>query len=197
MRSPAFPDLDLTPPSFGEGLHDWSRQDGSPESRTYGDAIDARIITGDPDFGQCLELVKTETRQRLRYMGELPVRPGHFIEASVRLKVLQGPMPTARMAATPGGAGGHILSGLPETGPEVEPAVLNAPMEYRVTIGPAADRRVDLVWGPEALYAHVGLDLTGPKGGLIRIENMCVRDVTSIIAPDGPVLQGFVRASLD
>ena len=39
---------------------------------------------------------------------------------------------------------------------------------------------VDMPWGPAASFAHVGLDLTGPNGGQVRIDAIEVEDVTSV-----------------
>ena len=36
-----------------------------------------------------------------------------------------------------------------------------------------------LPWGNTASYGHVGLDLTGPNGGTVRIESVTVEDITS------------------
>ena len=80
-----YPDTDLMPPPFVEGLDDWSRGDGTPESPTYDRDPAARIARGDADFGICLELRKTDPVQRLRYMGEMPVRPGAFVAIAARL----------------------------------------------------------------------------------------------------------------
>ena len=64
------------PRAFAEGLDDWSCGDGTPESPTYDEADNARLVRGDADFGACLELRKIAAVQRLRYMGEVPLRPG-------------------------------------------------------------------------------------------------------------------------
>ena len=37
-----------------------------------------------------------------------------------------------------------------------------------------------MAWGTDPVYAHVGLDLTGPNGGQVRIESITVEDVTSV-----------------
>ena len=45
------------------------------------------------------------------------------------------------------------------------------------------------------LYAHVGLDVEGPAGALVRIEGVEVRDVTRRFTPMGRVLPGFEPAA--
>ena len=42
--------------------------------------------------------------ESIRYMGELPVRAGNFIEVAARVKAVRGPLPRVRAAAWPGGA---------------------------------------------------------------------------------------------
>jgi len=186
-------DLDLMPPPFADGLDDWSQTDGTPDTPTY-DALDTvRVPRGDPDFGTCLELMKTQTVQRLRYMGEVPVRAGRFVEISTRIKGVRGPLPMAQMAAWPGGAGGRRVPDLGTAGPLVSLAVHEAVVALRAVIGPEPRPGVDLVWDGRVMYAHVGLDLIGPSRGVVRIEDIAVRDVTRAFG-HGPVLPGFAAA---
>jgi hypothetical protein len=184
-------DLDLMPPAFAEGLDDGSRGDGTPDSPTWEAAEDARLARGDADFGVCLELRKVGPVARLRYMGELPVLRGAYLEVAARLKAMRGPMPQAQVAAWPGGAGGLGVPGLPETAVPVRLFAYDAVTEIRAVVGPASAPGVDLVWDERVLYAHVGLDLVGPPGGVIRIESIRVRDVTPRFSPAGRVLPGF------
>ena len=189
--------LDLMPPAFAEGLDDWSRGDGTPDSPTWETAADARLARGDPDFGTCLELRRTGAVARLRYMGELPVQRGAYLEVAARLKALRGPVPLAQVAAWPGGAGGAGVQGLPQAGPLVRICAYDAVTEISAVIGPEAARGVDLVWDARVLYAHVGLDLVGPEGGVLRIESVRVRDVTARFVPAGRVLPGFAAAAAE
>ena len=39
---------------------------------------------------------------------------------------------------------------------------------------------MDLAWALQSIYAHVGLDLTGANGGVVRIDDIVVEDVTNI-----------------
>ena len=68
--------LALMPPPFVNGLDVWSSEDGTPGSDTYDGAGNAAFVPADQDFGGCLELVKTQSTQKLRYMGETPLLPG-------------------------------------------------------------------------------------------------------------------------
>jgi hypothetical protein len=184
-------ELDLMPPDFAEGLADWSCGDGTPEYPTYEDAANARLARNDPDFGTCLELRKVGGVERLRYMGELPIRAGAYVEVAARLKALRGPLPLARVAAWPGGRDGRLVPDLPLAGPVVAARGHGIVLELAAVIGPEARPGVDIVWDHRAVYAHVGVDLLGPAGGVVRIESVAAREVTRRFAPLGRVLPGF------
>jgi hypothetical protein len=191
MNLHASTELDLMPPAFAEGLADWSSGDGTPECPTYEDAENARLARNDPDFGTCLELRRIGGVERLRYMGELPIRAGAYVEVAARLKALRGPLPLARVAAWPGGPDGRLVPGLPMAGPVAGPRGHGIVLELAAVIGPEARPGVDIVWDHRAAYAHVGLDLLGPAGGVVRIESVAAREVTRRFAPLGRVLPGF------
>jgi hypothetical protein len=191
MNLNAYPELDLMPPAFVEGLDDWSCGDGTPDSPTWEGADNARLARGDADFGTCLEIRLAAQVERLRYMGELPVRAGSFIEIAARVKAVRGPLSVARAAAWPGGAMGRAVPGLGQHGPRVSLARHGAILEVRAVVGPEARPGVDLVWDRRVLYAHVGVDLEGPAGGVARVEAVAVRDVTPRFAPRGRTLPGF------
>lgn len=191
MTVPLPPALDLTPPPFVDGLCDWSRGDGGPASASYEAGEAGRIAQGDADFGACLELRKVETVQRLRYMGELPLRPGACIEIVARIKAVRGPLPAARIAASPGGTGGDVLADLPGEGPLTPLAAHGAVTELRAVIGRGGDPAVDLLWDARALYGHVGLDLVGPSGGVVRIADLAVREILGDTRGGSRALPGF------
>ena len=184
-------ELDLMPPAFAEGLADWSCGDGTPDCPTYEEAENARLARNDPDFGTCLELRKIAPVERLRYMGELPIRAGAYVEVAVRLKALRGPLALAQIAAWPGGRDGRLVPDLPMAGPVVGARGHGVVLELAAVLGPEARPGVDMVWDHRAIYAHVGVDLLGPVGGVVRIESVAVREVTRRFTPLGRVLPGF------
>ena len=59
----------LMPPEFAQGLNVWSSGDGTPGSDTYANAANAAFVPADQDFGGCLEIQKTASTTRVRYMG--------------------------------------------------------------------------------------------------------------------------------
>jgi hypothetical protein len=167
---------DLDPPPFAEGLCDWSQSDGAADSPSYEESAAARIARGDADFGDCLELRKTEAIQRLRYMGEMPLRRDAALEVRVRLKALRGPLPAARVAAAAGGAGGLVIAELEGAGPSSLLPAHEETVEIAAVIATAPGPGVDVGMDARALYAHVGLDLIGPLGAVVRIEDIRVRE---------------------
>ena len=94
--------LVLNPPAFGDGLAVWSSENGTPGSVSYDAVPTAAAVPGDVDFGGCLELLKTESVQRLRYMGETPLLPGCYLRVTARVKAVSGALPSVRIAGWAG-----------------------------------------------------------------------------------------------
>lgn len=170
----------LMPPPFSNGLAVWSREDGTPGTATYDGAADAAFVPADQDFGGCLELQKTEGLQRLRYSGETMLLPGCYLQVRARVKAMSGNLPAVRIAAWPGGAGGVEVPGLVTTGPSVQLTAYGEIVEVSAIIGVGQRTGVDMVWGAAALYGHFGLDLTGASGGVVRIDDIIIEDVTGV-----------------
>ncbi|SIN75580.1 glycosyl hydrolase family 28-related protein [Vannielia litorea] len=167
------------PPAFSGGLDVWSKGDGTPGSATYDGDPNAALVPSDSDFGGCLELVKSSGTQKLRYMGETPILPGCYLRVTARLKAVAGNLPAVRIAAWAGGAGGAHVTGLDETGPSVTLTSYGEVVEVSAIIGTATRTGVNMPWTTDVLYAHVGLDLTGPNGGVVRIDDIVVEDITA------------------
>jgi len=102
--------LALMPPPFSAGLNQWSREDGTPGTATWAGQANAALVPSDQDFGGCLEMQKTESTQRLRYMGETPIRPGLYLRVSARIKAVAGSLPGVRIAAYAARANGSAVS---------------------------------------------------------------------------------------
>lgn len=172
--------LVLMPPAFRAGLGVWSREEGTPGSATYDGATNAAIIPADQDFGTCLEMVKTQDVQRLRYMAETPMLPGTYLRVSARIKTVSGAIPTARISAWPGSAARAKVPGLKETGTTVTLGAYGEIVEVSAIVGSGARTGVDMAWGTTPIYGHFGLDLLGDNGGAVRIESIRIEDVTSV-----------------
>ena len=176
--------LVFMPPPFSVGLAQWSRSDGTPGSDTYAGAPNAAIVTADPDFGSCLELQKTETTQRLRFMGQTPILPGCYLQIRARVKAISGNLPAVRVAAWAGAADGSEVSGVTTQGPAEVLQTYGDVVEIRAIVGTGNRSGVDMVWGAVPVYGHFGLDLTGPNGGVVRIDDLVIEDVTGVFLRD-------------
>ena len=167
------------PPAFSGGLGVWSSQDGTPGSDTYASTANAAFVPADQDFGGCLELQKTTSVQKLRYMGETPLLPGCYLRVTARVKAISGVLPSVRIAAWAGGAGGAHVTGVVETGPSMALTSYGQVVEISAIIGTGQRQGVDLSWGTSAIYGHFGIDLTGANGGVVRIDDIVIEDATA------------------
>ncbi len=174
----------LMPPAFAGGLDVWSSGDGTPGSDTYDGAANAAFVPADQDFGGALELQKTDATQKLRYMGETPLLPGCYLQIKVRIKAISGNLPTVRIAGWAGGLGGAHVGGVTEVGPSTTLTTYGEVVEVTGIVGAGARGGVDMPWGTAALYGHFGLDLTGPTGGVVRIDDIEIIDITSAFLRD-------------
>lgn len=176
--------LVLTPPPFADGLVVWSSGDGTPGSDTYDGAFNAAIVPADQDFGSCLELQKTDATQKLRFMGETTLLPGCYLRVTARVKAISGNLPSVRIAAWAGGAGGAHVAGVVEAGPTVALAQYGEVVEVSAIVGTGARTGVDMAWGTAAIYGHFGIDLTGATGGVVRVDDIQIEDLTSAFHRD-------------
>ncbi|MEM1078508.1 MAG: glycosyl hydrolase family 28-related protein [Pseudomonadota bacterium] len=172
--------LDLMPPQFADGLEVWSQGNGTPATATWEGASNATLVPADADFGGCLEIQKQNDLTRVRYKGETPILPGCYLRITARVKVLSGALPNARIGSWAGGAGGSSVGGIVEDGPLVALDAYGEVFEISAIVGSGSRGGVDLVWGTTPIYGHFGVDFTGPNGGLIRIDDIRIEDVTTV-----------------
>ncbi len=172
--------VDLMPAPFAAGLDVWSDQDGTPGSTTYDGSPHAAVVPTDSDFGGCLELYKANSTQKLRYMGETPMQPGCYLRVKLRLKAMSGNLSTVQVTGWAGASGGGHVSGLVEAGPAVALTTYGEVVEVTAIIGSGNRGGVDMVWGTVPVYGHFGLDLTGGNGGVVRIDDIEIEDVTHV-----------------
>ena len=90
--------LVFMPPDFSDGLGVWSSEDGTPGAATYDGAVNAALVPADQDFGGCIELLKTDNTQKLRYMGQTTILPGCYLRVTARVKPISGNLPSVRIA---------------------------------------------------------------------------------------------------
>lgn len=175
--------LVLMPPPFVNGLNVWSSGDGTPGSDTYAVSGTGAFVPADQDFAGCLEIAKTQSVTKLRYMGETTILPGLYLRVTARVKAVSGPLPSVRIAGWAGGAGGAAVPGLTGFGPATALTDYGQVVEVSAIIGTGNRTGVDMVWR-NALYGHFGLDLTGTNGGVVRVDDIVIEDVTSVYLRD-------------
>lgn len=176
--------LILMPPAFAAGLGQWSRENGTPGSATWAGAGNAALVAADQDFGGALEIHKQDDITRLRFMGETPILPGCYLRVRARVKAISGNLPGVRIAAWAGDAERAHIAHVTQTGPEVTLSQYGQVVEISAIIGTGARGGVDMAWGPDAVYGHFGLDLIGANGGLVRIDDLIIEDITGAFLRD-------------
>lgn len=172
------------PPAFAAGLANWSRGDGVPGSDSYQGLGAVALVPADQDFGGCLELQKTDTLQKLRFTGQTPILPGCYLRITARIKAVAGALPAVRIAGFAAEANGAAVAGVITTGPQVQLTAYGAVTEVTAIVGTGARGGVAMPWGLAARYGHFGLDLTGPNGGVVRIDDLVIEDVTEVFLRD-------------
>lgn len=176
--------LVLMPTPFADGLDVWSSGDGTPGSDTYDDALNAAYVAADQDFGGCLELQKVEATQKLRYMGNTPILPGCYLRITLRIKALSGNLPTVRIAGWAGSSGNSHVGGLVETAATTTLTTYGEIVELSAIVGTGDRGGVDMIWGMGPSFGHFGLDLTGANGGVVRIDDIEIVDITEVFLRD-------------
>jgi hypothetical protein len=172
--------LVLMPPPFSAGLNLWSREDGTPGSASYAGQPNAAFVPADQDFAGCMELQKTQATQTLRAFAQTPLRPGLYLRVTARVKAIAGSLPSVRIAGWAGRSNGSNVGGVPQTGPARALTSYGEVVTVTAIVGSGDRQGVDMVWGTAAVYGHFGLDLTGPTGGIVRIDDIVIEDVTDV-----------------
>lgn len=176
--------ITFTPRAFEFGLDQWSSGDGTPGTPTYDGAANAAFVPADADFGGCLELLKTDGTQHLRYMGQTPLEPGCYLRITARIKAISGNLPDVRISAWAGDGNGAAISGVTTAGPTTTLTQYGQIVTVSAIVGSGSRAGVDMVWGTQAAYGHFGLDLTGANGGLVRIDDLQIEDITAAFHRD-------------
>ncbi|MCL4069471.1 hypothetical protein M3484_23215 [Pseudomonas sp. GX19020] len=171
--------LVLMPLPFAAGLANWSSANGRPGDASYTGVAGAALVGNDQDFGGCFELMKTTATQRIRAFAQTPLRPDMYLRVTVRIKAVSGNLPAVRIAAWAGTAAGANVGSVAQTATAVGLSSYGEVVTVQAIIGAGNRPGVDLVWGHLPVFAHFGLDLTGPNGGTVRIDDIVIEDVTS------------------
>ena len=180
--------VELMPPPFSDGLNVWSRQNGVPGSATYANSNSAQILLTDPDFDECLEIVTTQSPQKLRFTGQTPFTPGCYLRVSARIKVVSGVLPDLEIAGFPINSSGNVVTGVVTKGGSIAATQYDQIIEVSAIFGSGDRPGVDCVWGLEPVHAHFGVNIVGAASGAsVRVESIRIEDVTS----------AFLRVSMD
>ncbi|MEO0938327.1 MAG: glycosyl hydrolase family 28-related protein [Pseudomonadota bacterium] len=176
--------VQLTPPPFADGLNVYSSGDGTPGSDTYANAPNAAFVPADQDFGGCLELQKSSSTTRLRYMGQTPMTPGCYLRVSVRIKAISGNLPNVRIAGYAARSSGANDPLADTEADSVTLTTYGEVVEVSAIVGSGNRGGVDMVWGQRPVYGHFGFDLTGPNGGVVRVDDIEIEDITGAFLGD-------------
>ncbi len=174
----------LTPPPFANGLDVYSSGDGTPGSDTYENSPNGVFVPADQDFGGALEVLKITGTQRVRYMGQTPLLPGCYLRITVRVKAISGNFPSVRISGYPARGDGSIATGVSTFGPTSPLNTYGEVVELSAIVGVAPRRGVDLAWGTEPVYGHFGVEFIGQNGGIIRVDDFEIEDITSVFLRD-------------
>ncbi|MBN2631470.1 MAG: right-handed parallel beta-helix repeat-containing protein [Rhodobacteraceae bacterium] len=176
--------LVLMPPPFADGLNLWSREDGLSGQGSYAGQPNAAFVPADADFGGALELQKTQAIQKLRCFQAIPMQPGLYLQVRVRVKCVSGAFPAVRIAGWAGRSDGSNVPGVVQVGPLVQLSQYGEVVELAAIIGAGGRGGVTMAWGATAVLGHIGLDLTGANGGVVRIDDIEIADITGIYLRD-------------
>ena len=172
--------LVLMPPAFSAGLNLWSREDGLTGQGSYLAQSNAAFVPSDQDFAGCLELTKTLSTMKLRCFQSIPFEPGLYLRVTAKVKAMSGPLPSVRIAGWAGNSSGANVSAAAQTGPSVTLTTYGQVVTVSAIIGSGNRQGVDMVWGLSPVNAHLGLDLTGATGGVVRIEDITIEDASDV-----------------
>lgn len=176
--------VSFTPAPYSEGLAAYSNGDGTSGSPSYATSGNGAFVPADQDFGGALEILKTDATQRLRYTGQTPIEPGRYLEVKVRVKAISGNLPSVRIAAYAARSGGNAIAGVVTAGTLTPLTAYGRVVEVSAIVGIGNRDGVDMVWGATARYGHFGIDLVGQNGGVVRVDDIEINDVSGLFLGD-------------
>jgi len=174
----------LMPAPFADGLDVYSTGDGTPGSDTYANSGNGVFVPADQDFGGALEVLKTDSTQRVRFMGQTPLVPGCYLRITARVKAISGNLPSVRVSGYPARGNGSEVTGLTTFGASTLLSNFGEVVEVSAIVGVADRGGVDLAWGPEPIYGHFGIEFTGQNGAVLRVDDIEIEDITSVFLRD-------------
>ena len=121
---------------------------------------------------------------KLRCFQSIPFEPGLYLRVTAKVKAISGALPAVRIAGWAGNSGGGNVATADQIGPSVQLTSYGEVVTVSAIIGSGDRTGVDMVWGLTPVNGHLGLDLTGPTGGVVRIEDIVIEDVTRRLSVD-------------
>lgn len=76
------------------------------------------------------------------------------------------------------------MTGVTELAPAVTLTTYGQVVEVTGIVGSGNRGGVDMPWGRTAIYGHFGINLEGPSGGIVRIDDIEITDVTGVFLRD-------------
>ncbi|MGL6211399.1 MAG: glycosyl hydrolase family 28-related protein, partial [Paracoccaceae bacterium] len=89
-------------------------------------------------------------------------------------------MPLVRIAGWAGSSSGGNVASADQQGPSVALTSYGQVVTVTAIIGSGNRQGVDMVWGIAPVYGHIGLDLTGANGSVVRIDDITIEDVSAV-----------------
>ena len=176
--------LDFSPAPFSAGLDKWSSSTGTTSTDTYDIVGEAVYVPVDQDFAGCIEMVKTDDVQKLRYTGQTDLPRETYLMIKTRVKRMAGGIPAIRIAGHAMDTNDTQVDAVTAYGPTGSLTDLGEIYEVTAIVGPGLRDGVDMVWGALPHYGHFGIDITGPTGAVVRIDDITIEDVSHIFQRD-------------
>jgi hypothetical protein len=176
--------LDFSPAPFSVGLDKWSSSTGTTSTDTYDIVGEAVYVPVDQDFAGCIKMVKTYDVQKLRYTGQTDLPRETYLMIKTRVKRMAGGIPAIRIAGHAIDTNDTHVDAVTAYGPTGSLTDLGEIYEVTAIVGPGLRDGVDMVWGALPHYGHFGIDITGPTGAVVRIDDITIEDVSHIFQRD-------------
>ena len=169
----------IMPLPFSEGLDNWSSGNGTANTPDYTAQTYSGYVPADQDFGGCLEIYTESRSQQLRYMTQTAFGPETYLKVVTRVKLISGPKPSVRIAGFPRNRFGSQAVGEPQSAPQVFIPEYGTVYEISTIIGPSARADVGIVWSTAVETAHIGLDIIGATGTVLRVDDIEITNVAN------------------
>jgi hypothetical protein len=176
--------IDFSPYPFSRGLNYWSSGNGTPANDTYDVVGNSAYVPADQTFGGCLEIVKNDLVQKLRFTGQTQLMPETYLLVKTRVKVMAGGLPAVRIAAWAGDKNGNHVAEVTQVGPSISIENYGEVYDVSAILGPGLRHGVDMVWGAKPTFGHFGIDITGPTGAVLRVDDITIEDVSHLFQRD-------------